>query len=228
MAAELDLYHFGYHGISVGSIVKKIATRGLLPSKIVVCHLGGGSSITAVREGKSFDTSMGYTPLEGLVTSTRSGNIDPVAVMLVREKLGKNLSETQAYFNKECGMLGLSGKSSDVRELLELERAGDVDARLALDKFVMSIKHYIGAYTAEMGGIDMLVFSGTIGERSSSIRQQVCVGLECLGIKLDLGINESSKGIDAQLNTSDSPVKIVAVCTDEMSAMAEHLTALQG
>jgi len=221
VAEELDIYHFGYHGISVRSIVNKLRANNLLPKKVIICHLGGGLSVVAVKNGRSFDTSMGYTPLEGLVMSTRVGNIDPVAVMYLGQKLGKDSTELEAYFNNECGLLGLSGKSSDVRDLLELEKKGDEGARLALRKYVMSIKKYIGSYIAEMGGIDAIVFSGTIGERSFIVRERICEGLECFGIKLNKTINNQTINVDKKISTIFSKIKIFAVCTDEMSQMAE-------
>jgi len=222
VAKDLDIYHFGYHGISVKSIVKKLKNNGQLSEKIIVCHLGGGLSIVALKDGKTFDTSMGYTPLQGLVMSTRVGDIDPVAVMYLGQKLGKNSTELEAYFNNECGLLGLSGgKSSDVRDLLVLEAKGDKDAELALQKFVMSIKKYVGAYIAEMGGIDTLVFSGTIGERSYIMRDRICNGLEYLGIKLNKNKNNKTISVDKKISSFFSPVKVLVVCTEEMNQMAK-------
>jgi acetate kinase len=222
-ALDLDIYHFGYHGISVGSIINKLSSDKLLTEKVIICHLGGGLSVVAVKNGKSFDTSMGYTPLEGLVMSTRAGDIDPVAVMYLGQKLRKNTTELEAYFNNECGLLGLSGKSSDVRDLIELEQKGDKDAKLALEKFVMSIKKYIGAYIAEMGGVDTLVFSGTIGERSFIMRERICDGLESFGIKINKRINNKSVGVNKKISTFFSPTKVLIVCTNEMKDMAERL-----
>jgi acetate kinase len=220
VAKDLDLYHFGYHGISTESIVNKLMASNLLPRKVIICHLGGGSSVVAIKDGKSFDTSMGYTPLQGLVMSTRVGDIDPVAVMYLGQKLGKDSTALEAYFNNECGLLGLSGKSSDVRDLIELEKTGDKDAELALQKLVMSIKKYIGSYVAEMGGVDALVFTGTIGERSFVMRERICEGLESLGIKLDKKANNKTIGVDKKISTMFSPVKIYVICTDEMKQMA--------
>ncbi len=223
VSENLDIFHFGYHGISAGSIVNKLSAKGNLPEKLIICHLGGGLSVIAVKNGKSFDTSMGYTPLQGLIMSTRVGDIDPVAVMYLGQKLNKNTTELEAYFNNECGLLGLSGKSSDVRDLLELEKNGDKDAKLAMQKFILSIKKYIGSYAAEMGGLDTLVFSGTIGERSFVIRERICKGLEPLGIKINKKVNNNTVGIDKKINSAFSPVKVFVVCTDEMSDMAERV-----
>ena len=170
---------------------------------------------------------MGYTPIEGLVMSTRVGDIDPVAVMYLGQKLGKNSTELEAYFNNECGLLGLSGgKSSDIRDLLVLEAKGDKDAELALQKFVMSIKKYIGAYIAEMGGIDTLVFSGTIGERSFIMRERICKDLECFGIKLNKKLNNITVSVDKGINSIFYPTRVLVVCTDEMKQIAKETQLL--
>jgi acetate kinase len=223
VAADFDVYHFGYHGISVGSIVNKVSKEKGLPSKVIVCHLGGGSSVTAVKDGKSFDTSMGYTPLEGLVTSTRSGEIDPVAVMYLGQKMNKDTTALEDYFNKECGLLGLSGVSSDVRDLIAAEKAGNADAGLALQKFIFGVKKYIGSYAAEMGGVDAIIFSGTIGERSFLIRERICTGLEYMGVNIDITLNNTIVGVDSEISTHDARVKVFVVCTDEMADMAEKV-----
>lgn len=223
VAADLDIYHFGYHGISIGSIVEKVSCQNKLSCKTIICHLGGGSSVVAVKDGKSFDTSMGYTPLQGLVMSTRSGDIDPTAVLSFGQKLNKTPTELKNYFNKECGLLGISGKSSDVRDLIELEKKGDEDAKLALDKLAMSVKKYIGSYIAEMGGIDTLIFSGTIGERSFIMRERICSGLETFGIKLNKKINNKTVAVDGKISKIFSPVKVYVVCTDEIKDMAAKL-----
>ena len=223
IAKDLDIYHFGYHGISVKSIVNKLKNKGQLSEKTIVCHLGGGLSVVALKNGKSFDTSMGYTPLQGPVMSTRVGDIDPVAVMYLGQKLGKDSTELEAYFNDECGLLGLSGgKSSDVRDLLVLEAKADKDAELALQKFVMSIKKYIGAYVAEMGGVDTLIFSGTIGERSYIMRDRICNGLEYLGIKLNKNKNNKTISVDKKISSFFSPVKVLVVCTEEMNQIEKE------
>lgn len=220
---EYEIYHFGYHGISVGSIVAKLGKDKRLPGKIIICHLGGGSSVVAIKDGKSFNTSMGYSPLEGVVMASRAGDIDPVAVIHLGKKLNKSNSELETYFNEECGLLGLSGTSSDIRDLLVSESKSDKDAKLALEKLVMSIKKYIGAYSAQMGGLDMLIFSGTIGERSFIMRDRILTGLEYLGIHFDKKLNDKSEGVNVEISTTDSKVKVQVVLTDEMEDMAERL-----
>ncbi len=223
---ELEMYHFGYHGISIGSIVAKLGKDKKLPSKVIICHLGGGSSVVAVKDGKSFNTSMGYSPLEGVVMATRSGDIDPVAVIHIGKKLGKSNSDLEEYFNEECGLLGISGTSSDVRDLIASEKKNP-DAKLALQKLEMSIKKYIGAFSAQMGGLDMLVFSGTIGERSFVMRERFLSGLEYLGIQFDKKINDTSEGVNVVISTPESKVKVEVVLTDEMEDMAERLRAVR-
>ncbi len=220
---DLDLMSFGYHGISLGSIVAKLAEEGRVPSKLVVCHLGGGSSILAIKDGKSFNTSMGFTPMQGVVMSTRVGDIDPVAVMYLGQKLNKNITELEAYFNNECGLLGLSGKSSDVRDLLLLEEQGNNDAKLALEKLVMSIKKYIGGFSAEMGGLDEMVFTGTIGERSYPMRERICKNMEYLGVKINYKKNKKLFGVDGVISSIFSKVKVRIICTNEMDDMAKRL-----
>lgn len=219
---ELGLQRFGYHGISVQSVVSKAAeTLGTLPEKVIVCHLGGGASVTAVKNGKSIDTSMGFTPLEGLVMATRVGDIDPGAVLYLSEKLNKDFKELEGYFNNECGLLGLSGKSSDIRELLELEKNGDADSALALETYVNRLKGYIGRMAAILGGVDLLILAGTVGERSIIMRNRICSNLEFLGIELDQDINNASNGIDVELSKAGSKTKILVIKTDEMEEIAK-------
>ena len=223
VADKFEIYHFGYHGISAGSIVNKLFADKKLPQKLIICHLGGGASIIAVKSGKSFDTSMGYTPLEGLATSTRSGSIDPVAALYLGQKLKKNATAMEKYLNTECGLLGLSGISSDTRDIIEAEKNGNPDAKLALTKFVMAVKKYIGSYAAEMDGVDTIVFSGMIGERSFIMREKICTGLDYMGIKIDPTKNNETVGVFADISANDSKVKVLVVPTDEMEDMAERL-----
>lgn len=219
---DLGLCRFGYHGISVQSVTSKAAeTLGGLPEKVIVCHLGGGASVTAVKNGESIDTSMGFTPLEGLVMATRIGDIDAGAVLYLSEKLGKDIKELEYYFNNQCGLLGLSGKSSDIRELIELEKNGDLDSTLALKVYVTRIKQYIGRMAAILGGVDLLILAGTVGERSFIMRERICENLEFLGIELDKEINNASNGIDVELSKAGSKAKILVIKTDEMEEIAK-------
>lgn len=219
---RLGLFRFGYHGISVQSVTSRAAaTLGKLPEKVIVCHLGGGASVTAVKNGQSIETSIGFTPLEGLVMATRVGDIDPGAVLFLAEKLKKNQQKMGDYFNNECGLLGLSGKSGDIRELLVNEEKGDADSALALKIYVNRIKQYIGRMAAMMGGVDLLILAGTVGERSFIMRGRICEGLEFLGIKLDPEINDQTEGVEAVISQPDSTAKVLVVKTDEMEEMAK-------
>src|SRR3989344_2920216 len=228
-AEELNLFRFGYHGISFESVVGKIKNMngGNLPEKIIICHLGGGSSIAAVKDGQSIDTSMGFTPLEGIVMANRVGDIDAGAVTYLSKKLGYDADKMEDYLNTQCGLLGLSEKSNDVRELLEMEKNGDKNAELALEVMVYKIKKYIGAYFAALNGADALIFSGTIGERSAIMRSKICAELENLGIILDDAKNSQTISVDRFINKDKSPVKIAVITTDEMGQIAsEAVTVL--
>lgn len=224
---ELGLQKFGYHGISIQSVTAKAKeTLGALPEKVIVCHLGGGASITAVKNGQSVDTSMGFTPLEGLIMATRVGDIDPGAVLYLAEKLGKSFEELEYYFNNQCGLLGLSGKSSDIRELLEYEKEGDLEASLALKVYVNRIKQYIGKMAAILGGVDLLILAGTVGERSFIMRERICEGLEFLGIELDKELNNNSNGVEVELNLDKTKTKVLVIKTDEMEEIAKITNSL--
>ncbi len=224
VAEKFGIYRYGYHGISVSSIVGKIT--GNIPARVVVCHLGSGSSVVAVKNGKAFDASMGFTPLEGLPMGTRIGNIDAGAVIYLAKKTGMSPDELGAFFNQECGLLGLSGKTNDVRELLELEKKGDAKAAQALESFVYGVKKLIGAYAATMGGLDLLVFTATIGERSFIMRRRICAGLENLGVVLDDKKNNSVVSRDGFINTSHSRVKIAVLTTNELGEMYQKVKRL--
>jgi acetate kinase len=221
---KYGIMKYGYHGLSVQSVLGRLqAEKGQMPAKVVVCHLGGGASVTAVAEGKSMDNSMGFTPLDGLVMATRVGNIDPGVVVYLSEKLGKRDAKLLDYFNKECGLLGLSnGKSDDIRELLKAELNGDLDSKLALDIYASRVKKLIAQAAAVLGGIDTLVFAGTVGERSIPMRRRICSGLDFIGIKLDSDLNDRTDTVEAEINSADSTVKIVVIKTDEMGEIAKE------
>jgi acetate kinase len=221
IAKKYEIYRYGYHGISLRSIVKKIQLKESLPENIIVCHIGGGVSITAIKDGKSIDTSMGFTPLEGVVMANRVGDIDSGAVIYMSEVLRMGPKEMRQYLNKECGLMGLSGgKSPDVRDLLKFESEGDNDVKLALDIYAYRIQKQIGAYAVVLGGIDRIIFSGTVGERSFKMRKRICEGLSFLGVKLDENINNSVEGVDGVVSSIDSKVKIEVVKTDEMKDLS--------
>jgi len=228
MAAKFGIYRFGYHGIAAQSVVNKLKILlGSVPPRTILCHLGSGSSIHAVKDGKSFDTSMGFTPLEGVTMGTRIGNIDAGAVLYLLQKSGMSPTELENYFNTECGLLGLSGKTPDIRELIELEKSGNAGAKTALDAFIYSVRKYIGAYAAAMNGLDLLVFTATIGERSSIIRERICRGLTGLGVVIDNEQNDQTISRDGLIHKEkESSVKVAVTVTDEMGQMAKETVAL--
>ncbi len=223
LAKKYEIYRYGYHGISLRSILSKIRSKEELPSKIIICHIGGGVSITAIKDGKSIDTSMGFTPLEGMIMANRVGDLDSGALIYMSEILYMNGKELRQYLNKECGLFGLSGgKSADVRDLLKFEFGGDNDAKISLDIYAYKIQKQIGAYAVALGGIDRIIFSGTVGERSFKMRKRICEGLSFLGVELDENINNIVEGVDGVVSSTDSKVKIEVVKTDEMKDIVEE------
>ncbi|MHB1947894.1 MAG: acetate/propionate family kinase [Gammaproteobacteria bacterium] len=226
ISKEFDIYRFGYHGISLQSILKKIKHHvGTIPSKIIICHLGSGSSITAVKEGKSLDTSMGFSPLEGLIMGTRIGNIDAAAILYLIQR-GVNIPNLEKMIISESGLLGLSGQSADIRDLIEAEQHGNQDATLALKIFIYWIRKYIGSYIIALGGLDLIVFTGAIGERSPLIRSRICSDLNFVGIHIDDDLNEKAINQDKFLHHSNSLIKIAAFLTEEQSEIIDILLSL--
>jgi len=221
-AKKFDLRRFGYHGLSMGSILRQLKKFGRLPPKIIICHLGGGVTISAIKNGKVIDTSMGFTPLEGLLMATRSGDIDPGAILYLAKKKNFNFSQLEEYLNKKSGLLGLSGFSSDVRELLEKEKK-DKLAKLALEVFAYRIQKYISAYFGILGGLDLLVFSATIGERSAIMRSRICQNLSHLGIWLDEKKNKKTINKSTLICHKKSAVKISVTPTQEALEMFKLL-----
>lgn len=189
-ADTYDIKRFGYHGISVQASIDTLWTMGKLPSKVVVCHFGSGSSVTAVFHGRSVDTTMGYSPLEGVLMATRSGSIDPVAVKVLGSKLGKDSAQMDEYLNHNGGLLGLGG-SNDIRELIDREADGEHLPHLALTTLVHTYHKAIGAMILALGGIDMLVFTGTVGERSAVLRKRVTAHLHFADFFLDGEVNDT-------------------------------------
>lgn len=209
---------YGFHGTSHRYVSKRVLEflgEKAEGSKIITCHIGNGGSIAAVKDGKSFDTSMGMTPLEGLMMGTRSGDIDTGAVTFLMEREGYNAKKISDVLNKQSGLLGVSGVSSDMREVRAAIAAGNERAKLALDMFIYRIKKYVGSYIAAMGGVDTIVFTGGIGENVEVVRKGVCENMEFLGIKLDEALNDKIRGEEAIISASDSKVKIVVIPTDE-------------
>src|SRR3989338_7215976 len=223
MAEKFGVRKFGYHGSSFASVARKVeAMSGGMPARMIVCHLGSGSSITAIKDGKSIDTSMGFSPLEGVPMRTRVGYIDPGAVIRLGESLKCGFEELERFLYTKSGLLGISGKSNDTRDLLALEQQGDVRAKLALDVFVYRIQKYIGAYFAILGGLDLLVFSATIGERAPLIRERICRNLGALGIILNTDKNEAMSSRDGFIHKEESIAQVSVVITDEMGEIARE------
>ena len=221
LADKCEIKRYGYHGLSYAYISRYMKEQGILPEKLVVMHLGSGSSVSAILNGKAMDNSMGYTPLEGLAMSTRVGTIDAAAALGLKKELGiKSDEEFLLYLNKKCGLLGLSGISDDLREIIQKRDEGDLRAALAHSIYVYRIQSYVGQMAATLGGIDALVFAGTIGERSDEIRHFVTQKMGYLGFKLDENKNLAPEftGRHALISTNDSK-PIYIVFTDETAQM---------
>ncbi|MEW8958030.1 MAG: acetate kinase [Moorella sp. (in: firmicutes)] len=218
------LRRYGFHGITFAYMVHRAAVMlGRRPEelKIVSLMLGSGTTANAYCEGKSIDVSTGFTPTEGLLQSTRCGDIDPGVLIFLLRREGLDLDALEEVNNKKSGWLGISGISNDYRTVEEAARQGHERARLALEVLAYRAKKYIGAYAAAMGGLDVLIFSGGIGEKSSSLRQEVCRGLEFLGIKLDAELNDNGKG-DRLISSPEARVKVLVVHTDEEVMIARE------
>jgi len=210
---------YGFHGTShryVAYRYRQILGKEREQTNIITLHLGNGCSVCAIRNGDSVDTSMGLTPLEGLVMGTRAGDIDPSILEFLVHKEGMSLPEIDALLNKQSGLLGVSGLTNDMRDLLDEEREHkDRRATLAIDLFCLRIKKYIGAYLAELGGTDGLVFTGGIGENSPAIRKRICTGLEWLGISIDDALNASAVGKEVEITTSGGKLRVFVIPTNE-------------
>lgn len=208
---------YGFHGIShkyVSQRAAEIIGRPLEELKMITCHLGNGASITAIDGGKSIDTSMGFTPLEGLTMGTRCGNLDPAIVTFLEEQEGLSFREVNELLNKKSGVLGISGVSSDFRDIEEAAKQGNKRAQLALDVFAHDVKKYIGSYAAILNGLDVLVFTAGLGENSIEMREKICQKLDFLGIKLDPEKNRV-RGEEAEVQAADSRVRILVIPTNE-------------
>ncbi len=221
--SKYKIRRYGFHGTSHKYVSKRAAEilkKGVEDLKIITCHLGNGSSIAAVKGGISVDTTMGYTPLEGLVMGSRSGDIDASIVATLMAKMNMNADETVNYLNKKCGVLGLSGVSSDFRDLWAAAQDGNERAQIALDVFVYKIKKYIGSYAAAMGGVDVITFAGGIGENDANIRKWTCEGLEFMGVEIDEETNKSMRGKEGVISNPSSKVTVMVVPTDEELVIA--------
>ncbi len=220
---------YGFHGTShlfVSGEVRRILGNDNV--KTVVCHLGNGASVSAVKNGKCVDTSMGLTPLEGLVMGTRSGDIDPAAIEFLMDKKGMDIHTALNYFNKKSGVLGVSGVSSDFRDLIAAVEEGNDRARLAVDMFAYRVKKYIGAYAAAMGGLDCIAFTGGIGEHTELVREKVLEGLEFIGVEYDKEKNNNvPRGEIYEISTENSKVKTFIIPTNEELVIARETLRLK-
>ncbi|MCI8555179.1 MAG: acetate kinase [Clostridia bacterium] len=230
---DYEKYHvrkYGFHGTShryVTSEVAKILNKDVDEVNVITVHVGNGSSITAVKNGKSIDTTMGLTPLEGLIMGTRSGDIDPGAFDYLADKKGLSSSDTLKYLNKECGILGVSGVSSDMRELNTAIDEGNERAKLALDMLVYKVKKYIGSYLAALGKTDAIVFTGGIGENQENLRSGALEDMQNLGIEIDVEKNDHlPRGTAEEISTANSKVRVFRIPTDEEKLIARDTKAI--
>jgi acetate kinase len=224
---KYSIRRYGFHGTSHKYVSIKAAEfldRPIEELKMVTLHLGNGSSITAVKNGKSIDNSMGFTPLEGVIMGTRCGSIDPAIVSFLMEKEGIYLKEIDNYLNKKCGVYGISGVSSDFRDLESAAEEGNQRAKLALDVFAYQIKRYIGGYAAAMNGLDVIVFTGGIGENSILVRKMICDQMDYLGIKIDDAKN-NIRGKQADIS-ADGKTKVLVIPTNEELMIALDTVSL--
>lgn len=213
---------YGFHGTShrfVSQRVGELMNEQMTNLRIITCHLGNGASIAAIKHGKSVDTSMGFTPLEGLVMGTRCGEIDPAILTYLMKKEGLTPDQVDNYLNKKSGVLGLSGISSDFRDIEEAAETGNERAQLALDVFAYKVRKYIGGYVAAMGGVDAIAFTAGLGENSISMRDKICQGLEFLGTRID-PVKNNVRGKAAEISVDGAKVKIYVVPTNEELVIA--------
>jgi len=220
---------YGFHGTSHRFVAEKacrLLNVDLHKSKIITCHLGNGASITAIENGKSIDTSMGFTPVDGLIMGTRTGEIDPGVLLYLADKEELSVSGVNNMINKKSGVAGISQLSSDMRDLEIAANEGNPKALLALNMYAYKIKKFIGAYVAAMNGIDLLIFTAGVGENDFNARKMICTGMEYLGIEIDAEINHGVKGKDLVISTPFSKVKVMVVTTDEELVIASDTKAI--
>ena len=221
---------YGFHGTSHKYVAERAAEllgKPLESLKIITCHLGNGASITAVKGGKSVETSMGFTPLEGLAMGTRCGSIDPAIVAFLMEKENKTIEEVNNILNKRSGVLGISGISSDFRDLEQAAEKGDYGAKLAIEVFAYKVKKFIGSYSAVMNGVDAIVFTAGLGENSASMRERICGGLDYLGVELDREAN-NVRGKETIISKPGCKVKVLVIPTNEELMIARETVKIVG
>ena len=227
--AEDGVRRYGFHGTSHRYVSQRVCDfLGVEPKgkKIITCHVGNGGSITAVKDGKSIDTSMGLTPTEGLMMGTRCGDVDPGALIFLMDKHNLSSKEMLNMVNKESGLAGVSGVSSDMREITAAAKQGNEKAILSLEMYEQRITKYVGAFAAEMGGVDIIVFTGGVGEHQSSTRANVCNPLRFMGVEIDNAANDANNGDEGIISTPNSAVKVVVIPTDEEYMIAKDTEAI--
>lgn len=227
--AEDGVRRYGFHGTSHRYVSQRVCDfLGVEPKgkKIITCHVGNGGSITAVKDGKSVDTSMGLTPTEGLMMGTRCGDVDPGALIFLMDKHNLNSKDMLNMVNKESGLAGVSGVSSDMREITAAAKQGNEKAILSLEMYEQRITKYVGAFAAEMGGVDIIVFTGGVGEHQSSTRANVCNPLRFMGVEIDDAANDANNGDEGIISTQNSAVKVVVIPTDEEYMIAKDTEAI--
>lgn len=227
--AEDGVRRYGFHGTSHRYVSQRVCEfLGVEPEgkKIITCHVGNGGSITAVKDGKSIDTSMGLTPTEGLMMGTRCGDVDPGALIFLMDKYNLSSKDMLNMVNKESGLAGVSGVSSDMREITAAAKQGNEKAILSLEMYEQRITKYVGAFAAEMGGVDIIVFTGGVGEHQSSTRANVCNPLRFMGVEIDDAANDANNGDEGIISTPNSAVKVVVIPTDEEYMIAKDTEAI--
>lgn len=226
---EFRVRRYGFHGTAHRYLCEMACRRLQRPSdstRVVSLQLGRGCSVTATLAGRAVATSMGFTPLEGLVMGTRSGDVDPGAVLFVMTRAGLSPAQMDRELNQESGLFGLSGRTADMRELLALEQSGDRDALLAVESFCRQARHYVAAYIAELGSVDVIAFGGGIGENCPEIRRRILHGLQWAGIELDAAANSAAVGLEATISAASSRAAIHVISVDEASVMASEAASL--
>ena len=229
MYEKYGIRRYGFHGTSHRYVSRRVCDFLGVPydkQRIITCHIGNGGSITAIKDGKSIDTTMGLTPVEGLMMGTRSGDVDPGALTFIMDKEHLSVKELSDLINKHSGVAGISGVSSDMRDIEAAIAAGNERAKLALDMYIYRIIKYIGAYAAVLNGVDIIVFTGGVGENQMGLRESVCEHLTYLGVKIDSEVNAKSRGEEKVISLPDSAVKVVVIPTDEELLIARDTEAI--
>lgn len=226
---KYKIRRYGFHGTShryVSHRLAEIMGRDLKDMKVITCHIGNGSSITAIQDGKVIDTSMGLTPLDGFMMGTRTGTLDPSVVTFIAEKENLSPSELSDLFNKKSGLLGISGISSDDRDVSKAEQEGNPRAHLAHEMLVYQIKKFIGGYAAALNGVDAIVFTAGLGENQDTLRERICTDMEYLGLKFDKAANAGTRGVEKKISADDSKVAVYVIPTNEELVIARDTKAI--